>query len=51
MQITREFQRLTLFKIYADFECILKSCDVGIDNEYFSYTKKYQDHTPCSFLY
>ena len=35
------------FKIYADFECNLKSveCDEG------SYTKKYQDHIPCSFAY
>ena len=39
------------FKIYADFEHILKSCDVGIDNECFSYTRKYQDHIPCSFAY
>ena len=39
------------FKIYADFEYILKSCDVGIDNECFLYTKKYQDHIPCSFAY
>ena len=35
------------FKIYADFECNLKSveCNEG------SYTKKYQDHIPCSFAY
>ena len=39
------------FKIYADFKCLLKSCDVGIDNDCFSYTKKYQDHNPCSFAY
>ena len=39
------------FKIYADFECALKSLDVGIDNDCFSYTKKYQDHVPCSFAY
>ena len=39
------------FKIYADFECLLKSCDVGIDNNCFSYTKNYQDHVPCSFTY
>ena len=37
------------FKIYADFECLLKSCDVSFDNDCFSYTKKYQDHIPCSF--
>ena len=36
-----------LFKIYADFECSLKSvkCNEG------SYTKTYQDHIPCSFAY
>ena len=40
-----------LFKIYADFECILKSIDCGVDNDCFSYTKKYQDHIPCIFAY
>ena len=40
-----------LFKIYADFECLLKSCDVGVNNDCFCYTKKYQDHIPCSFAY
>ena len=44
------------FKIYADFECLLnaiplKGCDVGIDNDCFSYTRKYQDHIPCIFAY
>ena len=39
------------FKIYADFECLLKRCDVGVGNDFFSYTKKYQDHIPCSFAY
>ena len=39
------------FKIYADFECLLKSCDSGINNDCFSYTAKYQDHIPCSFAY
>ena len=39
------------FKIYADFECILKSCGVGVDNDCFSYTRKYQDHIPCIFAY
>ena len=38
------------FKIYADFECLLKSVDCGFD-DCFSYRKKYQDHTPCSFAY
>ena len=39
------------FKIYADFECILKSVDVGISNNDVFYTKKYQDHVPFSFAY
>ena len=38
------------FKIYADFECLLKSIDIGVD-DCFSYTKKYQNHVPCSFAY
>ena len=39
------------FKIYADFECLLKSCGVGIDNIVILTHKKYQDHIPCSFAY
>ena len=39
------------FKIYADFECILKTVDNDIINNDISYTRKYQDHIPCSFAY
>ena len=39
------------FKIYVDFECLLKNVDSGINNDCFSYTAKYQDHLPCSFAY
>ena len=39
------------FKIYADFECLLKNVDIGINNNCFSYTAKYQDHIPSSFAY
>ena len=42
------FKRIpVLFKIYAHFECNLKSveCDEA------SYIKKYQDYIPCSFAY
>ena len=39
------------FKIYADFECLLKGVDCGVDNDCFSYTNKHQDHIPCSFAY
>ena len=35
------------FKIYADFECNLRGVECYED----SYTKKYQDHIPCSFAY
>ena len=37
------------FKIYADFECLLKEVNIGINNDCFSYTIKYQDYIPCSF--
>ena len=30
---------------------MLKEVDIGINNDYFSYTAKYQDHIPCSFAY
>ena len=39
------------FKIYGDFECILKSVKSSISNNDISYTRKYQDHIPCSFAY
>ena len=40
------FQQLLLpFKVYAEFECNLESVESYED----SYTKKYQDHIPCSF--
>ena len=35
------------FKFCADFECNLR----GVENYGGSYTKKYQDHIPCSFAY
>ena len=35
------------FKIYADFECNLKSVEVYEG----SYTKKFHDHVACSFPY
>ena len=39
------------FKIYVDFESLLKNTDVGVDNDCFSYTRNYQDHIPCIFAY
>ena len=38
------------FKIYADFECILKRVKSS-DKNNGSYTEKYQDHIPCSLAY
>ena len=35
------------FKVYAGFECDLKSAE----NYESSFSKKYQDHIPCSFAY
>ena len=35
------------YKIYADFESNLKSVEIYEG----SYSKKYQDHVPCSFAY
>ena len=35
------------FKIYADFECNLKS----VESFEGFYSKKYQDHVPCSFAF
>ena len=35
------------FKIYADFECKLKSVEIYEG----SYSKMYQDHVPCTFAY
>ena len=40
-------QILAPFKVYADFECNLKSAE----SYGGSYSKNYQDHIPCSFAY
>ena len=40
------------FKIHVDFECILKKVDDDIGHSSnSSYTRKYQNHVPCSFAY
>ena len=40
------------FKIYTDIECIFKNIECNsIECYNSSYTKKYQDHIPCSFAY
>ena len=45
------FKQLTVpFKIYADFECLLKGVKSSDKNK-GSFTEKHQDHVPCSFPY
>ena len=40
------------FKIYADFDCILRpTSSKNVCDKNGSYTEKYQDHIPCSFAY
>ena len=40
------------FKIYTDFECILRvKSDIIECDSNSSYTRKYQDHIPCSLAY
>ena len=43
-------QLLVPFKVYTDFECLLKGVQSS-DKNNTSYTEKYQDHIPCSFVY
>ena len=47
------FKQLSVpFKIYADFECVLRLISSKIvSDENGSYTEKYQKHIPCSFVY
>ena len=45
------FKKLPVtFKVYPDFECILKGAKSSYKNS-DSYTEKYQDQVPCSFAY
>ena len=45
------FKQLAVpFKIYADFESVLKGVPSNNKNN-ASYTEKYQTHIPCSFAY
>ena len=39
------------FKIYADFESVLKGLQKNDRSNGASYSKKYQEHIPCSFVY
>ena len=44
-------QLAVLFKIYADFESVLKRIHSDDGSNYASYTKTYQKHIPFSFAY
>ena len=44
-------QSAAQFKVYADFECILRKNHSDNKNNNASYTKKYQDPFTCSFAY
>ena len=48
IEFQNQFKQIPLpFKIYADFECNVRS----VESYKGSYTKKHQDHIPCSFAY
>ena len=48
IEVKNYFKQIPVpFKIHADFECNLKS----IESYEGSFSKKYQDHVPCSFAY
>ena len=44
-------QLIVAFKIYADFESLLKGIQSNDRNNGTSYTEKYQKNIPCSFSY
>ena len=48
MEFINSFKQISVpFKIYVDFECNLKTVEIYEG----SYSKKYEDHDPCSFAY
>ena len=47
-----KFKQLSLpFKIYGDFESVLKGARGSDNKNNSSYTEKYQKHIPCRFAY
>ena len=52
MKLKNCFRQLALpFMIYADFESFLEGFQSNGRSDNTSYTKKCQDHIPCSFAY
>ena len=51
-EFKNHFKQLAVpFKIYADFESVLKGVKSNDKKNSASYTEKYQDHIPCNFTY
>ena len=52
IKFKNHFKQLAVpFKIYVDFKSILKWIKINYRKNNASYTEKYQDHIPCSFVY
>ena len=52
IKFKNNFEQLALpFKIYADFDCVLKGVKSNDKNKKTSYTEEYQDHLSCYFAY
>ena len=52
IKLKNHFKQLAVsFKIYADFDSLLKGIKSSDKNNNTSYTQKYQDHILCSFAY
>ena len=52
IKFKNNFEQLALpFKIYADFDCVLKGVKSNDKNKKSSYTEEYQDHLSCYFSY
>ena len=52
IEFKNHFKQLAVsFKIYADFESLLKGVEISDKNNNTSCTEKYQKQIPCSFAY
>ena len=52
IKFKNHFKQLAVsFKIYADFESLLKGVKSSDENNNTSCTEKYQDHISCSFAF
>ena len=52
LKINYYFKQLAvLFKIYSNFESVLKGVQSNNNDNKAPYTKTYHEHVPCSFTY